>query len=104
MNNCQVHYSKAAIRDLDRVYAEVLEASKDTLTTEQYILDLLDQIEKKAAYPQPGSPLYYENSFAGYYYVVFKAYLAFYHIENDNMYVDRVLYGKSDYMRSMHLT
>ena len=99
----QVEYSKAAIRDLDRVWAEVYKASKDIEITERYIEELLDKVEKKSDYPKSGAPLYYENTFTGYYFIVFKTYLAFYRLEKDTMLVDRVLYGKSDYMRILRL-
>ena len=99
----QVEYSKAAIRDLDRVWAEVFEASKDIEITERYIEELLDKVEKKSDYPKSGAPLYYENTFTGYYFIVFKAYLAFYRLEKETMLVDRVLFGKSDYMRILRL-
>ena len=94
----QVEYSKAAIRDLERVWEEVFEASKDIEITERYIEELLDKVEKKS-----GSPLYYENAFTGYYFVVFKAYLAFYRLEKETMLVDRVLFGRTDYMRILRL-
>ena len=100
----QVEYSKAAIRDLDRVWAEVYKASKDIEITERYIEELLDKVEKKSDYPKSGAPLYYENTFTGYYFIVFKAYLAFYRLEKETMLVDRVLFGKSDYMRTLHFT
>lgn len=100
----QVEYSKAAIRDLDRVWAEVFEASKNIEITEKYIEELLDKFEKKSDYSKSGSPLYYENTFTGYYFVVFKAYLAFYRLEKETMLVDRILFGKSDYMRVLRLT
>ena len=99
----KVQYSKAAIRDLDRVWAEVFEASKSYDITEKYIDDLMDKVEAKADYPKSGSPLYYQDSFTGYYFVVFKAYLAFYRIEDDTMLIDRVLFCRSDYMRHLHL-
>lgn len=99
----KVKYSKSAIRDLDRVWSEVFEASKNQKITTKYLNDFMNKIEAKADYPKSGSPLYYENGFTGYYYVVFKAYLAFYRIENNLMLVDRVLLGKSDYIRILHL-
>ena len=99
----QVEYSKAAIRDLERVWAEVFKASKDIEITERYIEELLDKVEKKSDYPKSGAPLYYENTFTGYYFIVFKAYLAFYRLEKETMLVDRVLFGKSDYMRILRL-
>ena len=100
----QVEYSKVAIRDLDRVWAEAYEASKDIDVTERYLEELLDKIEKKSDHPKSGVPLYYENSFTGYYFVVFKAYLAFYRLDKETMLVDRVLFGKSDYMKKLRLT
>lgn len=99
----KVKYSKSAIRDLDRIWAEVYEASKSYDITIQYIDDLMNKVDAKADYPRSGTPLYYENSFTGYYFVVFKAYMAFYRLEDNVMYVDRVLYGKSNYIRCLHI-
>lgn len=100
---CRVEYSKAAVRDLDRVWTEVYEASKDYSIAERYIDDLMNKVEAKTDYPESGSPLYYEESFTGYYFVVFKAYMAFYRIRKDVMLVDRVLFGRADYMRQLRL-
>ena len=61
-----VIYSPSALRDLDRVWSEVFEASKDLSVTEKYIDDLLDKIEDRSLQPKSGAPLYYENSFTGY--------------------------------------
>lgn len=98
-----IEYSKAALRDLERVWADEFEASKSIDITEQYIEDLLDKIEEKKEYPKTGTPLYYENTFTGYYFIVFKSYLAFYRLDKDRMLIDRILFGKSDYMRTLHL-
>ncbi|MBQ6550044.1 MAG: type II toxin-antitoxin system RelE/ParE family toxin [Lachnospiraceae bacterium] len=99
----KVEYAPSAIRDIERVRAEVFEASKSFSITEKYIDDLMDKIEAKADFPKSGVPLYYEDGFTGYYHVSFKSCLAFYRLEKDTMLVDRVLYGKSDYIRSLHL-
>ena len=53
----QVKYSPIALRDLDRVWDEVYNASKDYDTTKQYLEDLLDRIESKADYPKSATPL-----------------------------------------------
>ncbi len=98
-----VVYSKVALRDLDRVWSEVYEASLSSDVTDKYINDLLDKVEDKAAFPRSGSPLYYEDGFTGYYYIVFRAYLIFYRVDGNTMFVDRVLFGRSDYMRNLHL-
>ena len=97
-----IQYSKAAIRDLDRVWAEVFEASKSFDVTEKYIDDLMNKVEEKSDYPESGAPLYYEDSFTGYRFVVYKVYMAFYRIDGNVMFIDRVLFGRSDYMRYLH--
>ena len=96
-----VEYSKAAILDLDRVWNEIFMASKSQETTLSYIDGIIDCVEKISDFPRSGSPLYYENSFTGYYFVFFKAYMAFYRLEGKVLYVDRVLFAKSDYMRTL---
>ncbi len=100
----KVEYSPVASRDLDRIWNEVFEASRDFDITTRYIDDLLNKIEEKADYPMSGAPLYYDDLFTGYYYVVFKAYLALYRIEEDRLLVDRVLFGASDYKRFLHFS
>ena len=99
-----IEYSKVALRDLERVWSEVFEASKDTSVAKKYIEDLMDRVEEKSGFPKTGTPLYHESSFTGYYFIVFKAYLVFYRLENDSMLVDRVLFGKSDYIKRLHLS
>ncbi len=97
----RIEYSPIAVRDLDRVWAEVFEASKSTEIATKYIDDLMDRVAEKREFPKAGSPLYYEGAFTGYYFVVFKAYMAFYQVEADRMLVSRVVFGRSDYMRTI---
>ncbi|MCR5329169.1 MAG: type II toxin-antitoxin system RelE/ParE family toxin [Saccharofermentans sp.] len=63
----------------------------------------MDKIESKSEFPLSGSPLYYEELFTGYRFITFKAYLVFYHVEGKEILVDRILYGKSDYIRRLKL-
>ena len=56
-----VEYSKAAVRDLDRVWSEVFRASRSYDITERYLNDLMDIVESKSEYPLSGAPLYYED-------------------------------------------
>ena len=95
----RIEYSQAAIRDLDRVWNEVYEASKEADIATRYVDGLMDCVAEKRAFPKSGAPLYYENRFTGYYCVVFKAYMAFYRIVEERILVDRVVFGRSDYMR-----
>ena len=99
--SAKVLYSKQSLRDLDRIWEEVYSASQSPDLTERYLNDLLDKIEAKAEYPDSGSPLYYEDLFTGYRFIVFKSYIAFYHFDEENLYIDRVIYRKSDYLQKL---
>ena len=99
----EVRYSPSALRDLERIRADVLHVSGNSNTAFRYISEFLDKVESKKCYPKSGTPLYYEDGFTGYYYVAYKAYLAFYRIKDETILVDRILPGKSDYMRRLHL-
>lgn len=61
----------------------------------------MNQISAKQDFPKSGAPLYYEGLFTGFYFVTFKSYMAFYKVETDRLLVSRVVYGKSDYMRTI---
>ncbi len=99
----KVKYSKRAFLDLEKVRMEVLSASSSYAIADKYIDDLLDKIEEKSDQPKSGKPLYYDNIFTGYYIVIFKAYLAFYRVDDSAILVDRVLFGGSDYIKKLHL-
>ena len=98
-----IKYSPTAIRDLDRIFDEVYQASLDINITKKYIDELLGNIETKKDFPESGIPLLVNDVFSGYRYVIFKSYIAFYYVEKDFVYVDRVLSGKSDYIKRLHL-
>lgn len=97
----KIVYSPLAFQDIDKVWVEVFEASKSVDVARKYIADLIKKIEKKEGFPKAGSPLYYNDLFTGYYFIVFKAYLVFYRVDDDTLYVERVLMGKSDYIRKI---
>ena len=103
MKKYDVVYSQEAIRDLDDVCEQVAMVSKDRDITEKYLDDLQDAIEAMTTHPKTGIPLYYGETFTGYYHVNFKEYMAFYRIEDSRMLVDRILYAKMDYIRRLGL-
>ena len=94
-------YSPFAIRDIDITWAEVWSACQDLDTAERYMIGLKEAIKSKSAFPKSGVPLNFLGEFTGIYYVRFKEYIAFYHITENNMYVDRILFARSDYMKTL---
>lgn len=98
-----VKFSPLALADLDRVYYEVFQACLDNNTTRKYVSELIDKIENKKEFPESGTPLNFNNIFTGYRFVIYKSYIAFYYIDSNTIYVDRVLYSKSDYIKKLNL-
>lgn len=98
-----VKYSRKAIADLKRIETEVFQACQDKDTTDRYLEELVSKIKEKETFPESGSPLIFLGLFTGYRFVVYKAYIAFYTVENDMVLVDRILLGKSDYISTLNL-
>ena len=55
----RIEYSPVTVRDLERVWAEVFEASASEETATKYVDDLMNQISAKQNFPKSGAPLYY---------------------------------------------
>lgn len=51
----QIQYTPTAIRDLDRVWAEVCEASKEPEITARYVNELMDCTSEKREFPKSDS-------------------------------------------------
>ncbi len=99
--NYEIVYSPLFCDDLDRVWDEVYEASRDFDIADKYIKDLRTVIQEKKKYPKSGKRLCYMSEFTGIYYVTFKEYMAFYRIIDNIIEVGRVLFGRSDYMKTL---
>ena len=58
-----------------------------------------DKIDNLADFPLIGAPLSSPlNEKTDYRYLVCGNYLVFYRVKDDNAFIDRVLYGRRDYM------
>lgn len=97
----ELRYSPESLEDLDRIWSEVLEASADFDTADQYVADLCAAIRAKRNYPKTGTPLTYMGEFTGIYMVSFKMYIAFYRIRKNAVEVGRVLFARSDYLKTL---
>ena len=94
----KVRFSAESLRDLDDIWADVLQVSQDLNTAEKYIDGILNQITAKKSFPESGIPLLYKGLFTGFFSVNYKAYKAFYRLNANHMEVVRVLPMAMDYM------
>lgn len=93
-----VELTDDALLDLDRVYNEIFKTCLDNKITKDYINGLLDKIEILSDFPESGAPLYVGRTQSDYRYIIHKSYMAFYHFYNETIFIDRIVYGKSDYL------
>ena len=87
--------AKADLQDTRRYISSVLSnpsASKQTLKRITTQLHTLEQ------FPESGTPILIPGSPVAYRYLVCGSYMAFYHIHDEEVIVDRVLYGRRDYL------
>lgn len=95
-------YAEMAALDIEEMWLDVLEKSRDVEIADQYRSDLLSAVREKKRFPESGKPIVRKNGeFTGFYAVFFKKYGAFYRIEDDVMEVVRVLYLGSNYMKRL---
>lgn len=96
----KVKFSPEAMSDLDEIWEYISAVLKDPVAADRTVNGILDKTDLLAEQPMIGAPLYFENSLnSGYRYLIYKNYMAFYRLSSDAVYVDRVIYGKRDYMR-----
>ncbi len=95
----KLRYSLPAQKDMDDVWDGVVEASASYDIADKYVNAFADKIAEKKDFPKSGLPLCYRGLFTGFYSVNFKAYKAFYRINDGYIEVIRVLPAKTDYMK-----
>ena len=96
----RIVFSQLAIDDLDEIWDYIFDALKNPSAAENTVNGILDKIDLLEAQPEIGVQLFFDDGLnSGYRYVIYNNYLAFYRIYPDTVYVDRVIYGKRDYMK-----
>lgn len=95
-----VKFSPEALKDLDEIYNYIANILKSPGAAENTVSKILDKTDLLEDNPEVGIQLFFENNlFSGYRYLISDNYLAFYRISTDFVFVDRVIYGKRDYMK-----
>jgi len=95
----KISYSRAAIRDLEEIGNYIVEQLKNPQAAFITINKIQDAIDKLADFPLIGSPLssVYEMD-TDYRFLVCGNYLAFYRPQESEVLIDRILYGRRNYL------
>lgn len=89
-----------ALGDLDEIWEYIALTLSAPAAAQNMIDGILDTVDKLREFSKLGTPLYFEGGlFSGYRYVIYNEHLAFYRISGQDVMVDRVIYGRRDYMK-----
>ena len=91
--------SAEARRDIKNIQHYIAEEKESPQTALKVIEAILDRIEKLLSFPDTGTLLSPKVNFpTNYRYARAKAYLIFYRHENNQIFVDRIIHSKRDYI------
>lgn len=95
----KIHYSPESRRDLDDIWDYIVSELQNRSAAERVINRIIDAVDPLKNFAEMGTPL---SSIAyigtDYRFLVSGNYMVFYRVQGNNVYIDRVLYGRSDYM------
>ena len=95
----RIHYSLESRRDLDDIWDYIVSELQNRSAAEHVINRIMDAVDHLKNFAEMGTPL---SSIAdvgtGYRFLVSGNYMVFYRVQGSNVYIDRVLYGRSNYI------
>jgi len=96
----KIHIAPEARRDLDEIYDYILFDLGNPSAAGNTIDQVLDSIDRLADFPRAGALLSsIANVENNYRFLVTGNYMTFYRVMGENVFVDRILYGRRDYLR-----
>ena len=96
----KIYYSPEANRDLDEIWDYIVSELQNPSAAKNTVNRILDAVDQLVDFTEIGAPL---SSIAevesDYRVLVTGSYLTFYRVRGNEVYIDRVLYGRRDYLR-----
>lgn len=98
----EVVYSPEAMQDLDNIWEWIAIEHEEPGAAERTVSAILNRVDNVSAFPYSTPAL---NSTclirSDWRFVEVKGYLVLFRVANERLYVDRILSGKSDYLRKL---
>lgn len=96
----KINYSAEAKRDLEDIWDYVAFELSNPSAARRTVNRIMDDVDRLASFPELGALLSsITNRVTDYRYLVTGNYLTFYRVLGDAVYVDRILFGRRDYLR-----
>lgn len=95
-----IHYSPEAIHDLDEIWEYITSEFYNVNAAERIVNRIMDAIDCLKDFAYTGAMLSSIVEIkSDYRYLVCENYMVFYRVNENQVYIDRVLYGKRNYLR-----
>ncbi|MDR1000058.1 MAG: type II toxin-antitoxin system RelE/ParE family toxin [Clostridiales bacterium] len=97
----KIIYSPEALHDLENIGDYISKQLKNPTAALNTVNAIQDRIDKLKDFPLLGTPLsaiYDDIDVGDYRFLVCLKYLAFYRAVENGVYIDRVMYGRRDYI------
>lgn len=96
----KINYSPEAIRDLDEIWEYIAFEFYNAEAAERIVNRIMDTVERLEDFAYTGAMLSsIVDIKSDYRYLVCGDYMIFYRVDKNDIYIDRVLYGKRNYVR-----
>lgn len=95
----KVVLSFAAKEDLREIQEYISKNLGNPSAAKGILQKMLNQIRMLEQFPEMGKRILLEESAVDYRYLVHSSYMSFYHTENNTVIVDRILYGRRNYIK-----
>ncbi len=95
-----IHYSRESRRDMDTIWAYIAQELQNPSAAKRVVDGIMDAVDRLELFPLMGTPVSVaagENGDCRF--LVKGSYMIFYRCQGTDVYVDRVLYGRRDYLR-----
>ncbi len=93
MNN-KIHYSPKSLSDLDEIFDYIAFELKDIIAADNTVNNIIDSINILKQFAESGSILCLPTGEVTIYrYVISGNYLSFYHLSENEIFIDRIIYG-----------
>ena len=95
-----IHYSVESRRDLDDIWDYIASELQNRVAAERVVNRILDAVDRLEDFAEMGALLSSVADVSGdYRFLVSGNYMVFYHVNDKDVYIDRVLYGRRNYLR-----
>lgn len=95
-----VHYSKESLHDMDNIWDYIVHELQNPSAAKRVVDKIMEAIHQLEVFPEMGPSLSaITKEISDYHFLVSGNYMIFYRLYGNNVYVDRILYGRRDYLR-----